>query len=66
MIPVRLIVESRFLRSSVAAFAQMFTLGTVLVAVLEDGSARPMAWGVVVASLLTITVPALMRRKVRP
>ncbi|WP_341228954.1 MFS transporter [Nocardioides salarius] len=31
MIPPHLIIESRFLRSSVAAFAQMFTLGTVLV-----------------------------------
>lgn len=32
MVPVRLIIEARFARSSVAAFAQMFTLGTVLVA----------------------------------
>lgn len=31
MIPPHLIIESRFLRSSLAAFAQMFTLGTVLV-----------------------------------
>jgi MFS family permease len=33
MIPVRFIFESRFARSAVAAFAQMFTLGTVLVAI---------------------------------
>jgi DHA1 family bicyclomycin/chloramphenicol resistance-like MFS transporter len=55
--------------SAMLGFAQMAggALGTVLVAVLEDGSARPMAWGVVVASLLTITVPALVRgRKARP
>ena len=32
MIPPHLIIESRFMRSSLAAFAQMFTLGTVLVA----------------------------------
>ncbi len=32
MIPLRLIVEVRFLRSSFAAFAQMFMLGTALVA----------------------------------
>ena len=32
MIPPHLIVEPRFLRSSLAAFAQMFTLGAVLVA----------------------------------
>lgn len=31
MIPPRLIIEPRFLRSCVAAFAQMFTMGTVLV-----------------------------------
>lgn len=31
MIPPHLIIESRFLRSCLAAFAQMFTLGTVLV-----------------------------------
>lgn len=31
MIPPHLIIEPRFLRSSLAAFAQMFTLGTVLV-----------------------------------
>jgi len=31
MIPPHLIIESRFLRSSLAAFAQMFTLGTILV-----------------------------------
>jgi MFS family permease len=31
MIPPHLIIESRFLRSCLAAFAQMFTLGTMLV-----------------------------------
>jgi MFS family permease len=33
MIPLRYIFESRFARSSVAAFAQMFVLGTCLVAI---------------------------------
>ena len=33
LIPVRYIFESRFARSAVAAFAQMFTLGTALVAI---------------------------------
>nr|WP_301539728.1 MFS transporter [Nocardioides sp. zg-DK7169] len=33
MIPPRLIVESRFLRSSLAAFSQMFVLGTLLVVI---------------------------------
>ena len=33
MIPPRLIVEARFLRSCIAAFSQMFVLGTLLVAV---------------------------------
>jgi predicted MFS family arabinose efflux permease len=33
MVPLRLIFESRFARSSVAAFAQMFALGTSLVAI---------------------------------
>lgn len=33
MIPPHLIVEARFLRSSVAAFSQMFALGTLLVGV---------------------------------
>jgi MFS family permease len=31
MIPLHLIIESRFLRSCLAAFSQMFTLGTMLV-----------------------------------
>ena len=33
MIPIHYIFESRFARSAVAAFAQMFTFGTVLVAI---------------------------------
>jgi len=33
LIPIHYIFESRFARSAVAAFAQMFTLGTVLVAI---------------------------------
>lgn len=59
MIPVRLIVESRFLRSSVAAFAQMFTLGTVLVA-LPLFFTGPLEMSTAEAGLIFFTLPAIM------
>jgi MFS family permease len=59
MIPVRLIIESRFLRSSVAAFAQMFTLGTVLVA-LPLYFTGPLALSTSQAGLIFFTLPAIM------
>lgn len=59
MIPVRLVVESRFLRSSLAAFAQMFTLGTVLVALplFFTGPLDMTAWQ---AGVIFFTLPAIM------
>lgn len=59
MVPVRLIVESRFLRSSLAAFAQMFTLGTVLVALplFFTGPLAMTAWQ---AGVIFFTLPAIM------
>jgi MFS family permease len=59
MIPVRLIFESRFLRSSVAAFAQMFTLGTVLVA-LPLYFTGPLSMSTSRAGLIFFTLPAVM------
>ena len=59
MIPVRLIVESRFLRSSLAAFAQMFTLGTVLVA-LPLYFTGPLDLSAAQAGLIFFTLPAIM------
>ncbi len=59
MIPVRLIVESRFLRSSLAAFAQMFTLGTVLVA-LPLFFTGPLGMNTGRAGLIFFTLPAIM------
>ncbi len=59
MVPVRLMVESRFLRSSLAAFAQMFTLGTVLVALplFFTGPLGMTAWQ---AGVIFFTLPAIM------
>lgn len=59
MIPVRLIVESRFLRSSLAAFAQMFTLGSVLVA-LPLFFTGPLRMSTGRAGLIFFTLPAIM------
>jgi MFS family permease len=59
MIPVRLIVESRFLRSSLAAFAQMFTLGTVLVA-LPLYFTGPLDLSAGRAGVIFFTLPAIM------
>jgi MFS family permease len=59
MIPVRLIVESRFLRSSLSAFAQMFTLGTVLVA-LPLYFTGPLGHSAAHAGVILFTLPAIM------
>jgi len=59
MVPVRLIVESRFLRSSAAAFAQMFALGTVLVA-LPLFFTGPLELSATAAGLLFFTLPMVM------
>jgi MFS family permease len=59
MIPVRYIVESRFARSAVAAFAQMFTLGTALVGIplLFTG---PIGLSPSLAGLLFFALPVTM------
>jgi MFS family permease len=59
MIPVRLIVESRFLRSSLAAVAQMFALGTVLVA-LPLFFTGPLHMSAGSAGLVFFTLPTIM------
>jgi MFS family permease len=59
MIPVGLILESRFLRSTLAAFAQMFTLGTVLVA-LPLYFTGPLDLSVGRAGVIFFTLPAIM------
>jgi MFS family permease len=59
LIPVRLVLESRFMRSSVAAFAQMFTLGTVLVA-LPLFFTGPLSMSTSRAGLICFTLPVVM------
>jgi MFS family permease len=59
MIPVGLILESRFLRSSLSAFAQMFTLGTVLVA-LPLYFTGPLDLSTSRAGVIFFTLPAVM------
>lgn len=59
LVPVRLIAESRFMRSSVAAFAQMFTLGTVLVA-LPLFFTGPLSMSTSRAGLIFFTLPVVM------
>jgi MFS family permease len=59
LIPMRLIFESRFMRSSVAAFAQMFTLGTVLVA-LPLFFTGPLSMSTSRAGLIFFTLPVVM------
>lgn len=59
MVPPHLIVETRFLRSSVAAFAQMFVLGSLLVVVplyLTDTMGLPLG----AAGLLFFALPLTM------
>lgn len=59
MVPPRLIVEARFLRSSVAAFSQMFMLSTVLVVMplYLTGEAGLSPWQ---AGLLFFQLPLVM------
>jgi MFS family permease len=59
LIPLTVLVESRFMRSTAAAFGQMFCLGTVLVA-LPLFFTGPLAMSSGVAGLLLFTLPALM------
>lgn len=57
-VDVRLVLESRFVRSSLAAFAMMFSLGAVLLAIplyLNRGN-----WSATVAGLVLLVVPATM------
>ena len=59
MIPLSVLVESRFLRSTAAAFGQMFCLGTVLVALplLFTG---PLGMSTGVAGALLFILPGVM------
>jgi MFS family permease len=59
MIPLPVLVETHFLRSTSAAFGQMFSLGTVLVALplLFTG---PLGMSGAVAGVLFFTLPAVM------
>jgi MFS family permease len=59
MIPLPVMVESRFLRSTAAAFGQMFCLGTVLVALplLFTG---PLGMSTAVAGALFFMLPGVM------
>ncbi len=59
IVPVALMVESRFLRSSLAAFAQMFTLGTVLVA-LPLYFTGPLDLSAAQAGILFFALPVVM------
>ena len=59
MIPLPVLVESRFLRSTAAAFGQMFCLGTVLVA-LPLFFTGPLAMSSATAGVLFFTLPAVM------
>jgi MFS family permease len=59
LIPLPVLLESRFLRSTVAAFGQMFCLGTVLVA-LPLFFTGPLDMSSGAAGLLLFTLPALM------
>jgi hypothetical protein len=59
MIPLPVLVETRFLRSTSAAFGQMFCLGTVLVA-LPLFFTGPLGMSGAVAGVLFFTLPAVM------
>lgn len=61
----RLILESRFLRSAIAAFTQMFCLAVVLVAVplYVIGS---LGWGVALTGVLAFALPATMAAAAPP
>lgn len=59
MIPLAVLVESRFLRSTAAAFGQMFCLGTVLVA-LPLVFTGPLRMSAGAAGALFFVLPAVM------
>ena len=59
MIPLAVLVESRFLRSASAAFGQMFCLGAALVA-LPLFFTGPLHMSVATAGLLFFALPAVM------
>lgn len=59
MIPLAVLIESRFLRSTVAAFGQMFCLGTMLVA-LPLIFTGPLGMSTAAAGLLFFVLPAVM------
>ena len=59
IVPVALMLESRFLRSSLAAFAQMFMLGSVLVA-LPLFFTGPLDMSPGVAGMVFFTLPLVM------
>lgn len=59
IVPVNLMLESRFLRSSLAAFSQMFTLGAVLVA-LPLFFTGPLGMSAGVAGVVFFTLPVVM------
>jgi hypothetical protein len=59
MIPLPVLLESRFLRSAAAAFGQMFCLGSALVA-LPLFFTGPLDMSVAVAGLLFFALPAVM------
>ncbi len=59
MIPPRLIIETRFLRSCVAAFGQMFVLGTLLVAI-PLYLTQTLGLGSAVVGLLFFALPLAM------
>lgn len=59
LIPLDVLIESRFLRSSAAAFGQMFCLGTVLVA-LPLIFTGPLGMSTATAGALFFLLPAVM------
>lgn len=59
LIPLDVLIESRFLRSTVAAFGQMFCLGTVLVA-LPLIFTGPLRMSTATAGALFFMLPAVM------
>jgi MFS family permease len=59
MIPLPVLIESRFLRSAAAAFGQMFCLGTALVA-LPLFFTGPLDMSVAVSGVLFFALPAVM------
>jgi hypothetical protein len=59
MIPLPVLIETRFLRSAAAAFGQMFSLGAALVA-LPLFFTGPLDMSIAVAGVLLFALPAVM------